>query len=160
MTPVAQSPYNRALDLLSARPYSIRQLRRKLIQKEIPAGEVDAVIERLVAAGLLDDSRYALAYARSKLLGQGASARRIGQDLTRRGVSTEISREAIASVIDEENVDTRAVLAKVARKKLASMGELEPVVLKRRLFAFLARRGYDINEIRDTMAALGKDAAP
>jgi regulatory protein len=153
---VAQTPYNRALDLLSARPYTVRQLRRKLIQKEVPAAEADAVIERLLGAGLLDDARYALAYARSKLVGQGSSVRRIGQDLARKGVTPEIARHAIAEVIVDEEVDTRAVIERVARKKLASMGDLEPVVLRRRLFAFLARRGYELDEIRDAVAAIGK----
>jgi regulatory protein len=153
---VAQTPYNRALDLLSARPYTVRQLRRKLIQKEVPAAEADIVIERLIAAGLLDDERYALAYARSKLVGQGASTRRIGQDLARKGVSTELAKQAIAQIVVEEEVDTRAVIERVARKKLASMSDLEPVVMRRRLFAFLARRGYELNEIRDVVAAVGE----
>jgi len=153
---VAQTPYNRALDLLSARPYTVRQMRRKLIQKEVPADEADAVIERLLGAGLLDDERYALAYARSKLVGQGSSARRISQDLTRKGVSAEVSKQAIEQVVVDEEVDTHAVIERVARKKLASMGDLEPVVLRRRLFAFLARRGYELDEIREVVAAVGK----
>ena len=114
------------------------------------------MIERLLGAGLLDDARYAIAYARSKLVGQGSSVRRIGQDLARKGVTQEIARHAIAEVIVDEEVDTRAVIERVARKKLASMGDLEPVVLRRRLFAFLARRGYELDEIRDAVAAIGK----
>ncbi len=153
---MAQTPYNRALDLLSARPYTVRQLRRKLIQKEVPIVEADLVIERLVGAGLLDDARYALAYARSKLVGQGASARRIGQDLARKGVSAELAKQAIAQVVVDEEVDTRALIERVARKKLVSMGDLEPVVLRRRLFAFLARRGYELDEIREVVAAIAK----
>lgn len=153
---MAQTPYNRALDLLSARPYTVRQLRRKLIQKEVPAEEADAVVERLVGAGLLDDAKYAVAYTRSKLIGQGASVRRIGQELARKGVSAEVSKQAIAEVVVDEEIDTRAVVERVARKKLASMGDLDPVVLRRRLFAFLARRGYELDEIRDVVAAVGK----
>ena len=154
----ARSAYSRALDLLSARPYTVRQLRRKLVQKEIAADEVEAAIERLLGAGLLDDSRYALAYARSKLAGPGASVRRIGQDLARKGVAAEISKQAIALVVEEEDVDTRAVIERVARKKVATMGDLDSVVLRRRLFAFLARRGYELDEIRDVVAVLGKSS--
>lgn len=153
---MAQTPYNRALDLLSARPYTVRQLRRKLIQKEVPVVEADLVIERLLGAGLLDDARYARAYARSKLVGQGASARRIGQDLARKGVTAELAKEAIAQVIADEEVDASAVIERVARKKLASMGDLEPLVLRRRLFSFLARRGYELDEIRNVVAAIGR----
>lgn len=144
---MARTPYDRALDLLSQRPYTARDLRRKLIQKDIPAAEADAVIARLEQAGLIDDAKYALAYARSKLLGAGASQRRIRQDLARKGVAAAIATEAVEQVVVDEEVDTRAVIERVARKKVASMGDLEPLVLRRRLFAFLARRGYDPDEI-------------
>jgi len=46
------------------------------------------------------------------------------------------------------------VIERVARKKLAQLGDLEPVVLRRRLFAFLARRGYDLDEIKRMVALL------
>ncbi len=84
------------------------------------------------------------------------SARRISQELARKGVSAELSKQAIAQVVIDEEIDTRAVVERVARKKLASMGDLEPVVLRRRLFAFLARRGYEMDEIREVVAAVGK----
>lgn len=144
---MALTPYNRALDLLSQRPYTARDLRRKLVQKEIPPDEADAVIQRLTEAGLIDDAKYALAYARSKMLGSGASRRRIKQDLARKGVKGDVAAEAVEQVIVDEEVDTKAVIERAARKKLASMGDLEPLVLRRRLFGFLARRGYDPDEI-------------
>lgn len=144
---MAQTPYNRALDLLAARPYTAKELRRKLVQKEVPPAEAEGVVERLTEAGLLDDARYAAQYARSKLVGAGASRRRIAQDLGRKGVSREVASEAVEQVIADEDVDTAAVIERVARKKVAAMGDLEPLVLRRRLFAFLARRGYDADEI-------------
>lgn len=131
-------------------------MRRKLLQKEVPAAEADGVIERLVTAGLLDDAAYALAYSRSKLVGHGASARRVGQDLARKGVSAAVAADAIAQIVEEEEVDTSAVVERIARKKLASMGDLDPVVLRRRLFSFLARRGYEIDEIRSVMMTIAK----
>ncbi len=149
-----QTPYNRALDLLSARPYTVRDLRRKLLRKEVAPDEADAAIGRLLAAGLLDDEKYALAYARSKLVSAGSSKRRITQELGRKGVRTEMASAAIDQVIADEEIDTRDVVERVARKKLASMGDLEPLVLRRRLYAFLARRGYDLGEIQTVVAQL------
>ena len=116
--------------------------------------EAETVIQRLIVAGLLDDTRYALAFARSRLVSQGASSRRVAQDLARKGVTAEIAKKAIHEVIVDEEVDTRASLQKAARRKLASMGDLEPLVVRRRLFAFLARRGYELDEIREAMSDL------
>src|SRR5690348_8944007 len=115
---MARTPYDRALDLLSQRPYTARDMRRKLIQKEVPAEEADAVIERLTEAGLIDDAKYALSFARSKLLGSGASRRRIRDDLARKGVKGDIASEAVEQVIVDEEIDTKAVIERAARKKI------------------------------------------
>ena len=60
----------------------------------------------------------------------------------------------VYDVIVDEEIDTAAVVERVARKKLAQLGDLEPLVLRRRLFGFLARRGYDVDEIKRVVAAL------
>jgi len=146
--------YSYALNLLAARPYTTRSLHRKLIQREYPAADADDAIRRLVANGLLDDAKYAEQYARSKMAITGASRRRLQQDLFRKGIKPEIANEAIDSVIEQENIDTGAVVERVARKKLVQMGDLEPFVLRRRLFSFLARRGYDLDEIKSVVSRL------
>ena len=146
--------YNYALNLLAARPYTTRSLHRKLIQKEYEAADADEAIRRLVANGLLDDAKYAEQYARSKMTMTGASKRRLQQDLFRKGIKPEIANEAIDAVIEQENIDTVAVVERVAKKKLVQMGDLEPLVLRRRLFSFLARRGYDLDEIKSVVSRL------
>jgi regulatory protein len=148
------SAYNYALNLLSARPYATRALHRKLIQKQYSAADADDAIRRLVDNGLLDDAKYAEQYARSKILSSGTSKRRLQQDLYRKGIKGELATTAIANVLESEDIDPVAVLERVAAKKLASMGDLEPLVLRRRLFAFLARRGYDVDAIRDVVGRL------
>jgi regulatory protein len=148
------SAYNYALNLLSARPYATRALHRKLIQKQYSAADADEAIRRLVDNGLLDDAKYAEQYARSKITTTGASKRRLQQDLYRKGIKGDLATNAIANVLESEEIDPAAVLERVAKKKLAGMGDLEPLVLRRRLFAFLARRGYDVDEIKSVVGRL------
>ena len=152
MTP--PSAYNYALNLLSARPYATRALHRKLIQKQYSAADADDAIRRLVDNGLLNDAKYAEQYARSKMLSTGTSKRRVQQDLFRKGITGDLATNAIANVLESEEIDPEAVLARVAKKKLAQLGDLEPLVLRRRLFAFLARRGYDVDEIKRVVSQL------
>ena len=152
MTP--PSAYNYALNLLAARPYSSRSLHRKLIQKQYPAADADEAIRRLVANGILDDARYAEQYARSKMLTTGASKRRLQQDLYRKGIKGDVATNAIDTVVEQDDIDTHAVVERVARKKLAQLGDLDPLVVRRRLFAFLARRGYDLEEIKRVVSSL------
>ncbi len=47
----------------------------------------------------------------------------------------------------EEGVDEEASIERVARKKLRSLSSVDPPTRKRRLFSFLARRGYDSDAI-------------
>ncbi len=153
---MAQSAYEHALKLLTARPYSARNLRRKLTQKDYPKPEVNSTVERLLANGLLDDHRYAAQFARGRLLGPGASKRRMRQQLYQRGIDRDTADAAIESVIADEAVDLEAVIEKDARKKLASVAGLEPPVQRRRLYAHLARRGYDVDEINRVMKKVMK----
>ena len=146
--------YNYALNLLSARPYAIKALHRKLLQKEYSAADADDAIRRLVDNGLLNDAKYAEQYARSKIVSSGVSKRRLSQDLYRKGIKGDVATTAIANVIADEEIDTAAIVEKVARKKLAQLGDLEPLVLRRRLFGFLARRGYDVDEIKRVVSSL------
>ena len=152
MTP--PSAYNYALNLLSARPYATRALHRKLIQKQYSAADADDAIRRLVDNGLLNDAKYAEQYARSKMLSTGTSKRRVQQDLYRKGITGDLATNAIANVLESEEIDPAVVIERVAQKKLAQLGALEPLVLRRRLFAFLARRGYDVDEIKRVVSQL------
>ena len=148
------SAYNYALNLLSARPYATRALHRKLIQKQYSAADADDAIRRLVENGLLNDAKYAEQYARFRITTTGASKRRVQQDLYRKGIKGDVATQAIANVVEQDEIDPAAVIERVARKKLAQLGDLEPVVLRRRLFAFLARRGYDLDEIKRVVSLL------
>ena len=152
MTP--PSAYNYALNLLGARPYSSSALYRKLIQKQYSAADANDAIRRLVDNGLLDDKKYAEQYARSKILTTGVSKRRLQQDLYRKGIKGDVATAAIANVLEQEEIDPAVVIERVAKKKLAQLGDLEPLVLRRRLFAFLARRGYDVDEIKRVVSSL------
>jgi regulatory protein len=153
-----RSTYERALDMLEARARAVTELRRLLIKKGEPPDDVDAAIERLRASGLLDDANFARQLARSKALGGGHSRRRIQQELAKRGVARDVSDEAIERVFNEEGVDEYASIERVARKKLRTLIGVNSAARKRRLYAFLARRGYDADDIARVMRIILADS--
>jgi regulatory protein len=57
-------------------------------------------------------------------------------------------------VLVEDEVDEDAQIAQVAAKKLRTLRSADPAAARRRLYAFLARRGYDGSAIRRVMDAL------
>jgi regulatory protein len=146
--------YDRALGLLAFQARSARDLRTRLLRKGEPAANVDAAVERLVANGLLNDADYARQLARSRVLGQGASRRRVQQEMFKHGVARDVGDEAIAEVFEDEAVDEGELVERVARKKMRAFAKLDPETRRRRLYAFLARRGYESDAIRRAMAAV------
>ncbi|MEO7713232.1 MAG: RecX family transcriptional regulator, partial [Gemmatimonadaceae bacterium] len=66
-----------------------------------------------------------------------------------------VTDAAIAMVFEEEGLDQRAVVEETARRKLRSLTKLDPAVRRRRLYGFLARRGFDGDDIRNAMLAVG-----
>lgn len=151
--------YDRALRMLAFRARASAELRRNLIRKGEAAEFVDAALERLTAAGLIDDSAFARQFARTRSAGAGISRRRIQQELTRRGVARDVGDSAVAEVYEEEEIDEGDVAEKAARKKMRSLGGLDPQVRTRRLYAFLARRGHDTADIRRAIETVTGEAA-
>src|SRR6185436_2714971 len=149
-----RSTYDRALDMLEARSRGVVELRRLLIKKGEPEADVDAAIARLKASGILDDTNFARQLTRSKAIGAGLSRRRIGQELTRRCVSRDISDEAIEAVFEGEGIDEAESIDRVARKKLRMLTKVDDATRRRRLYAFLARRGYDNDDIARVLQTL------
>jgi regulatory protein len=142
--------YDRALDLLAFRARSARELQRRLVQKGVTAERADRVIAKLKDVGLIDDADFARQLARSKAA-RGASRRRLHQELFKRGVSRDVADEAVDTVLEEENVDEVAVAERVARKRLPALAAADAPTRRRRLYAFLARRGHDSETIREVM---------
>jgi regulatory protein len=149
--------YDRALNMLAFRARSSAELVRSLVRKGEPKEHVNAAVRRLQEQGLLDDAAFAQAFTRAKVLGAQQSRRRVQQDLARKGVARDVSDAAIATVFEDEQVDQREIVEIAARKKLRTLKKVDPVVRRRRLYAFLARRGYDSEDIRRAMEAVGEE---
>jgi regulatory protein len=147
----AQHTMDRALNMLAFRARSIRELRRSLVTKGEPEALVDAAIERLMAMGVLDDREYARGYVHAKVTGPGFSRRRLRGELARRGVARDVADAAIEAVFAEDQVDEEGIIERVARKKARTLARLDDGTRRRRLYAFLARRGYELDDIRRVM---------
>jgi regulatory protein len=140
--------------MLARAPRSARDLRRRLLLKGEPEPDVDATIERLTAAGLLNDAAYARAFVRSKVSSQGFSRRRLQLELAKRGVARDVAEAAIIEVLEDEGVDESANLERVARKKLRTLKGMDVETQRRRLSGYLARRGYDVDAVRTLLQTL------
>lgn len=150
--------YDRALNLLAFRARSSRELHRRLVQKGTSTKRAEQVIAKLREVGLIDDADFARQLTRSKLAG-GSSRRRVHQELFKRGVSRDVAHAAVDEVAEDEGLSDEASIERVARKKWRTLAELDPPTRRRRLYGFLARRGFDSDDVSRMVRLLEGEGA-
>jgi regulatory protein len=148
-----------ALRLLERQRRTRSDLARRLRDKGFAAAAIEAVLDRLAGVGLVDDVEYARAFMAGRRARRSAGVRRIVQELRARGVGAddiEVARQRLDAEQGgmDEVAAARRVLAQAARR----MQGLEPRVRRQRLYALLARRGFDWDTIAQALGA-GADAA-
>ena len=128
-----------ALRLLSHRERTRDELHRRLRGKGYDPETVEGVLDRLAGAGLQSDERFAEVFAAEAHRSRGLSAAALQGELLRRGVDRRLASEAAAEPPEDEEARARDLAAARARRLSP---DLPPEVRKRRLAAYLARRGY------------------
>ncbi|HUN47837.1 MAG TPA: regulatory protein RecX [Stellaceae bacterium] len=164
ITPAALE--NAALHYLQRYAASSAQLRRVLRRRVLRAsmaGEVDTaaahaaidgLVERYLAAGLLDDRRYAEAQAQS--LGRhGTSRHRIRQRLAAKGVDAELVEDALRVAAEESGAsDLAAACILARRKRLGPYRKTgDRAAHRQKDLAALARAGFSLAIARRVLSA-------
>jgi len=146
----AAAAHRAGLRALARRPFAVRELRRKLLQRQHPAAAVDAAIDRLSAAGLVDDARYAQEWVAAKLT-RGRGPARLLRDLQAQGVERRLAEDTVRDAMKEEGVDPIEAARAAAQQRAPALRALPPDVGRRRLAAFLLRRGFGGPHLADVV---------
>lgn len=126
-----------ALRLLTRRDYTTKELRTKLLDRDLPEDEVTSVLADLAADGVLNDRRVADSFVRVASTIKGRGRLRIARELEQRGIDRATVREALAALpTDDEAESLRKV---IQRKRLPARLDQAG---HRRVFAQLIRRGF------------------
>jgi regulatory protein len=115
------------------------QLAERLKRKEIPDDIAEAVLDRFEELQLLDDSRYAETFVRSRHQESGLAKRALSYELRKRGIDGEVAQEALDTLDEDQEL---ATARRLVDSRLRSTGNLETQVRVRRLVGMLARKGY------------------
>jgi regulatory protein len=110
-------------------------------------------LARLDARGLLDDRRFAVEYAARHAAG-GRGPARLVADLQRQGVDRTLADRAVGEALANEGIDPERALRAVAERRASQLAALAAPVRKRRLLAYLARRGYRAGEVKELVDTL------
>jgi len=149
---VPPTAYRRAILRLARRDHSAAELRRALLERGHPAGEVEEAIARLVRERYLDDSGLAARFATSRLAHHGLGRSRIRQGLRQRGVGRREIEAGVRSALAE--VDEKSVVDSLARRYWKAHARVLPERRLVRLWAFLLRRGFAAGLVKERLAGL------
>lgn len=142
------------LKLLTMSPKTRAQLADALAAKGIPEDAAEAVLDRYVEVGLIDDAAFAQAWVSTRQAGRGLATRALAQELHRKGIDKDIAGAALATLDPEAEEASARVLV---QRRLRSMRSLERPVATRRLLGMLARKGYSsavaMRVIREELAS-------
>jgi regulatory protein len=143
-----------ALRLLAARQRGVEELRGRLRKKGFSAGEVSNCLSWLQERDLLDDEAFSRALVRDRLNFSPRSAAILKMELSRKGISGEVADRAVQGVFQETETSEPSLAEKAARGWVRKQGgrTLEALTeggfspsrekTRRRLYAFLSRRGF------------------
>lgn len=146
-----ENVYDRTLHYLSYRPRSQEEVKTYLLRRKVTEEVAGQVIERLLAAGLLDDRAFAAYWVDNREAFRPRGKHSLCFELRRKGVADAIIRE-VTQDLDEIESAYRAGSARASR--LAGM---DYQTFYRRLSAFLQRRGFNYNTVRTTVNHLWED---
>ena len=149
---------NKALDLLSMRDYSRRELADKLVtkawekkeQKDMDLGslkqQASDICDRLEELGLLNEERFARSYVDELIRRKHLSKSGLKTALIQKGVQRDIIETVLEEVDDDPVEQIRELLATKFRNR-----DLSDEKQKTRTVNALLRLGYHYNEIHAAM---------
>lgn len=115
---------------------------QRLERYQLTASDRAFLLDELQSRGLVNDAEFAEAVVETKLNREPVGLEALLAGLKRRGVGDEEARDAAIGALRTRDVNTDALAS--ATKRLSSLPqELSEDTIRRRLFAYLARRGYD-----------------
>jgi regulatory protein len=137
------------LSALERRMRSRYELAQILRRKGVPGEVGDPVLDRLTAAGLVDDEAFARAFVESRQRSRPRGKRGLSSELYKKGIAPAVI-DLVLSEREEEEDPVEAARRAVAAK-LRTLAGKPPALVRQRAEQFLLRRGFDYETIRQAL---------
>ncbi|RXZ46355.1 RecX family transcriptional regulator [Agromyces fucosus] len=129
---------------------SVSEVRAVLVEHGLDDIEVEEWIARYERLGYLDDAKLAEQVVHSHGVRRGRGSGAIMQELGRRGVDNALARAAVEDLDPETELENARA---VAERRARQLRGLDRQTAERRLSAFLQRRGYPGDVVREAVSA-------
>jgi regulatory protein len=147
-----EAAHDRVLRFLSYRPRSRVEVVRYLERRKVPSEIIDAVVERLVRSGLLDDEAFARYWVDNREQFRPRGAHSLRFELRGKGVPDAVIEQAL------EGLDETASAYRAAHRKAVRLSQLDYAAFRRRVGGFLQRRGFEYAVVKETVDRLWRES--
>jgi len=148
---------NISMYALARRGMSAEEMFAYLLSRDFENGEVELECERLLRVGLLDDLALAQTLVRTLTDRKGLGRGSIVAELRRRKIESSAIEEALEELEAGDELE-RAIA--IAQKRAPQLRSLDAVTARRRLGAFLQRKGYSGSVISTAVARALESTGP
>ena len=139
---------NYALDLLWSESYGKGQMMDELERKGFSQPAIDETLTNLEQLGHIKDEKYAKNWVDSRRRSKPRSKKMLKHELIDKGIDKTTVDRVVGQIDDQD--ETQLAL-QVAQRQAVRYRSLPRHVAKRRLHAFLLRRGFDYDTIQRTI---------
>jgi regulatory protein len=139
-----------ALRLLRYRPRSEAEIRNRL-SRRFNTETIEGVIFRLRARQMIDDAAFAAFWREERDSFSPRGRQLLKMELRHKGVDSEIINDALAGINDDENA------YRAAQKRIHALGKEDYETFRRKMGAFLRRRGFSYEVVKRTTERLWQE---
>lgn len=148
-----QKRYDQALHFLTFRPRSRSEVEKYLGKKGVTPEQSEKILARLQEAGLLDDREFARFWVESRESFKPRGRSALQHELRQKGLSDADIQETLERTLpSEEESAYRAAQGRARRLPKTDYFEF-----RRKLWAYLARRGFSGEAIKRAIESLWND---
>jgi regulatory protein len=124
------------------------EVKNKLADWGVYGLEADQIIIQLIELNYLNEERFAVTFAGGKFRVKQWGRLKIKRELKVRGVSDYCIQMAFKEIDSDEYFET---LKTLAHKKLNSLKDAHPLVNKRKVYHYLATKGFEAELIQEAI---------
>jgi regulatory protein len=146
-----QKARNYAFLLLKFRLRSEEEIRKRLEKKKFDTRVIESTLSFLKDKGFIDDNYFAKAWVESRIK-KPLGIRRLKQELRIKGIDKEIIESRINEI--RKDYPEEEIVKQIAKKRLSKIKGIESQKAKKRVYAYLLRRGFSPDIILEAVNQL------
>ena len=145
-----QRTLDRAVNLLTYKPRSVKELRERLLEKDWTNEQiVDETIEKLKFYGYLNDAQFAQSFAASQIRQKPVGKRVLQQKLAQKKLDKETVEAALEQALEE--TPEAEIIDRAIEKRLRLKGKPETREDAKKFYDYLLRQGFSYDLVSNKM---------